>query len=68
MLGTVTGLPAKELKLEGTLDPADGSLDLTATIQGLEVSPELLASLPSLSPDTLAQIQISPAGRISCFM
>ena len=57
--GTVTGLPAKVLKIEGYLDPNDGSLDLTTTVGGLEVSPELLASVPGLPKDATQEAQIS---------
>jgi hypothetical protein len=44
--GTISGAPARQLKLTGTLSPDDGALDVTIEVGGLEVSPELIAGIP----------------------
>jgi hypothetical protein len=56
---TVTGMSAREVRVEGELDSADGSLDLKIVVGGLEVSPELLASVPCLPEDVLAKANFS---------
>jgi hypothetical protein len=48
VVGSIQGIPARELQFEGEVDAEDGSLNLDITIGGLEVSGELLSSLPGL--------------------
>jgi AsmA-like C-terminal region len=59
VVGTVTGLPARELRFEGELGTSDGSLNLSAAIRSLEVTPELLASFPALNPHNLHGAELS---------
>jgi hypothetical protein len=44
--GTVTGLPASEVRFEGRVGSQDRSINLTVRVSGLDISPELVASLP----------------------
>lgn len=57
--GTVTGLPARELHLDGEVSSNDGTLNLAATATGLEVSPELLAALPGIQTGELPGAELS---------
>ncbi len=50
IVGSVTGIPARELRFDGEVGIEDGSLDVAVTVAGLEVTRELLASLPGLQP------------------
>ncbi len=40
------GLPAKDVSMKGEISTTDGGFDLTVTAAGLEISSEMLASLP----------------------
>jgi hypothetical protein len=57
--GAAAGLSAGELRLDGDLGTADGALDLTVSVAGLEVSPELLASTPLALPGALGDVQLT---------
>ncbi len=57
--GTIGGLPARQLSLSGELGSTDGMLDLTFNAIALEITPELLATLPGIPPGQLEQSQIS---------
>lgn len=46
LTGTVSGAPARELTVSGTISPETGAFDLEIDIRGLEVSPELVAAFP----------------------
>ncbi len=45
--GTATGLPAQEIRLTGEIGTTTGDYALSIAAVGLEISPELLANLPS---------------------
>jgi hypothetical protein len=57
--GSATGVPARGLSFGGELDTSDGSVDITVRVKGLELSPELIASLPGLPAGSLAQAEMS---------
>ena len=60
--GTATGLPAREVRVEGEVNTSNGSYTLTVTITALEVSPELVASLPGVRTAELRGAEVS--GRV----
>lgn len=62
--GTISGAPAREMRFAGQVGRDDGSLDLALEARGLEVSPELLASVPRL-PTRLCQLQLSARADVS---
>jgi hypothetical protein len=55
IVGSVMGIPARELRFEGEVGTEDQYLDLSVTVGGLEVTGNLLASLPGLE-------QVLPSG------
>jgi hypothetical protein len=57
--GTVTGMAARDLRLEGELDPARGGIDLTIVVNGLEITPELLVSVPGFPIAAIDQTHLS---------
>ncbi|HEX2477462.1 MAG TPA: AsmA-like C-terminal region-containing protein [Lacipirellulaceae bacterium] len=59
VLGSATGLPAREFRCEGELCTADGTFNLTATIRSLEVTPEMFASLPALVSQQFQSAELS---------
>jgi hypothetical protein len=56
---TTTSLPAKDALVKGEIGTKDGKLDLTMTATGLEISPEMLASLPGSSPAQMHGVEFS---------
>jgi hypothetical protein len=56
--GTASGSPARELRFAGQCSKEDGSLDIVLEVRGLEISPELLASVPRL-PTRLRHMGLS---------
>ena len=57
--GTATGLPARELRFAGELNAVDGSLNVTINATGVEVSTELLGSVPGLPSGKLTGTEVS---------
>ncbi len=57
--GTMTGLPAKEIQLKGEIGTGSGAFDMTVTALGFEVSPEILANLPSAVTAKLRGVEAS---------
>jgi hypothetical protein len=57
--GSATGLAAREFRCEGELCTADGTFNLTATIRSLEVTPEMLASLPAIASQQIQGAELS---------
>jgi hypothetical protein len=65
MTGAAAGLSSSDLKLDGSVGLADGFLDVTLRAVGLELSPELLASVPFKMPNAPEGIQLSGSTDIS---
>lgn len=63
--GTVGGLPTRELSLVGEIGSTDGMLGLTIKAIALEITPELLATLPGISTEQLQQSQVSGRANLS---
>ncbi len=59
VVGSATGLPARELRVEGDICTTDGKMDLTVKIADLEVSSELIAALPGLLTAELRGAEVS---------
>ncbi len=57
--GTTMSLPARDVLVKGEIGTTDGSYDLTVTAAGLEISPEMLASLPKSSAGQLLGVEFS---------
>jgi hypothetical protein len=57
--GVATGLPAREFRFGGDLCVTDGSLNVTARASGVEISAELLSSLPIAPSSKLAGAEVS---------
>lgn len=57
--GTTMSLPAKDVRVKGEINSTDGGFDLTVTAAGLEISPEMLASLPGSPAAKLHGAEIS---------
>ena len=57
--GTTMSLPAKDVFVKGEIGTTDGRFDLTITASGLEISPEMLASLPGFSADRMHGVDFS---------
>jgi AsmA-like C-terminal region len=56
--GTATSSPARELKFSGTLNADNCSGDLNFDIRSLEVSPDLVASIPCEVPVQFSELQL----------
>jgi len=59
VVGTAKGLPANEIRIEGEVCPTNGGLRLGVTINGLEVSSELLAGMPGVTPEQLHGVEFA---------
>jgi len=57
--GSAAGVPARELRCIGELGTSDGTLNVTVTIAGLEVSTDMLAAIPRLSGEATAGVEMS---------
>jgi hypothetical protein len=62
--GTATGLPARELRVEGRVG-VEGDVNAAATIVGLEVSPQLFTTLPLQTNNDFTGIEFSGLADIS---
>lgn len=56
--GTVNGSPARSLTFSGNLDLDQGAIDFTFKVESMEISPELLATLPCRCPTQLDDIRL----------
>jgi hypothetical protein len=56
--GSATSSPARELKFSGTLNADKFSFDLNFDIRSLEVSPDLVASIPCEIPAQFSELQL----------
>ncbi|MCI0492246.1 MAG: hypothetical protein L0Z07_04840, partial [Planctomycetes bacterium] len=56
--GVVAGTPARSVQIEGEIGTKDGSVDLTITANGLEISPDFLETIPAAIPAELSQAQV----------
>ncbi len=59
LVGAAAGFAGGDFRLSGDIGTKDGSLDLTISTAGLEVSPELVASLPLELPLAFDDVQIT---------
>jgi hypothetical protein len=57
--GTTMSLPAKDVLVKGEIGTSDGSYDLTVTAAGLDITSELLASLPGSLAGQLHGVEFS---------
>lgn len=57
--GNANGLPARELRIDGRLGPADGFLNAAVTVAGLDISQKLIATLPESVTAKLAGTEVS---------
>lgn len=57
--GTLNGLPAREIRIKGEIGTDNSSFDLTVSAVGLEISPELVSSLPGVSAAKFRGVEIS---------
>ncbi len=58
-VGTATGLPAREMRVEGEVGISDADFNLTVNIIGLEVTPESIAVLPGLPGQMMRGADVS---------
>ena len=61
--GCAAGVPACELRVQGTLGMDDGVANLRITLAGMDVSSQMLSALPGVPANSLAGIEIS--GRVN---
>lgn len=57
--GTTMSLPAKDVLVKGEIGTTDGRLDLTMTATRIEITPEMLASLPGVSAGQMHGVEFS---------
>jgi hypothetical protein len=57
--GTASGLPARELRVQGELGIADFDMNVTVSANGLEMARDLFAILPGVNTSQLAAADIS---------
>jgi hypothetical protein len=57
--GSASGLPARDFRIVGELGTTSGELDVAVTTTGLDVSPELLSSLPTPATEHLQGAQVT---------
>jgi hypothetical protein len=57
--GTTMSLPAKDVLVKGEIGTTDGRLDLTMTATRIEITPEMLASLPGFSAGQMHSVEFS---------
>lgn len=58
VVGTVSGAPAQQITVNGTIGPDDGLLDLTVDVRSLDMSPELVAAIPCRLPSACDGVQL----------
>lgn len=63
--GTVGGLPAREVRIEGAVGTTSGDLDVALTALGLDISPELLVNLPASAMERLSGASISGQSNVT---
>jgi hypothetical protein len=56
--GNTNGAPARSLTFTGTISPDDGTFDFSIVVQGLEVSPELIAAIPGPLPSEVHTVEL----------
>lgn len=64
--GSITGAPARSIELRGTVLPEAGSFDLAAEVRSLELSPELLASMPGMLCEKLHGFELYANADATC--
>jgi hypothetical protein len=57
--GTTTGLPAKQIRINGDIGASNGQFAISVTALGLEISPEMLANLPGATTAKFQGAEIS---------
>jgi len=57
--GSADGVPARKLSFQGQLGTNDGTLDVTVIVAGLEVSSEMVATLPGVPANAMAGTEMS---------
>jgi len=63
--GTAIGLPAREVRIEGTVGTAHGDLDVAVTALGLDISPELLGHMPASAVERLNGASLSGQANVT---
>ncbi len=57
--GNASGLPTREFRVDGQIGASNGLLDLTVTAAGLDISPQLMTSLPSSAIERMGGAKVS---------
>ena len=57
--GSLNGLPVRQSRFDGKLGIADGGMDITFGVAGLNITPELLSNLPVQLPAAVRGTQIN---------
>jgi hypothetical protein len=60
--GAARGAPARELRFKGEVGADDGFVNITLTVAGLDISPQMISAIPAVPANLLAGTEL--AGRL----